>query len=680
MNLQTLIRSSAIIYADEFNQKTTITIRRKFVESVFMNNDNKPLNINSLVDEIENSFKLTFSEDEIREIVNKSDEIFEINNLNMTISLTQKRYGVLNRKELFQIDQCIHEYIPTSSYVINEKQMNEIIMKYLYHLLNTNIQLYTHILKSNSTNLNNAVPVVSKQFSKIEVCVINEFLLWDNKKKNELIFKLVSFCIEYSLVANNSNDSMFLNALKNKQFYLDNNVLYRAIGIDGEIRKKITDIFLQRCFNNGQKLFISKFSKAEFLETIDFHIRQLQRVPFGKINPNLFRQCNCNDGFYEFYHSWRKNRLTYGFVTFKAYLLSIYDSLLKKYKIEEDYKIPFDKNDPIIDKYKDEIAGIKNEGHDESHKIDAQNLYLIEKKRGNNDINIKDTKFYLITTDRKLKQWDEYHSERQPLTLLPSHWMGLLIKYVSRTSDDFASFVSFLRLPHHDALLDEFEIQNIVAGISEYTEDFKTQEIIMQRMIECKFENIVCGQRESSSILNNAKRFTKNFLEEEYKKQLSDKDSEKVDLETAHSKFLETKQNEYEEEINKIKQQQKNEKTENIIREIESINKRKENALPRIKKKSDDEKVKFIIGFTLYYIALIIATCKIGWNIMEPITYFLGFGGTVSLYVYFCIKGNNFDFRKYFSNRRKQIETEIYAEYDINIDELNELEEELRLL
>lgn len=120
---------------------------------------------------------------------------------------------------------------------------------------------------------------------------------------------------------------MFLKALRNKHFYLDNNVIYRALGIDGELRKKRTEIFLQKCIDNGQELFISAFSKAEFSKTIDYHINQLRKVPFGKINPKLFRQCHCNEGFYEFYHSWGTNRLTYGFDVFKAHLLSLYNSI-----------------------------------------------------------------------------------------------------------------------------------------------------------------------------------------------------------------------------------------------------------------------------------------------------------------------------------------------------------------
>ena len=673
MEIKTLIRTSAIIYADEVNSKTTNTIKRKFVESIFVLNDNKPLSIDSLINDIENFFKLAFSDKEIQDIVNNED-IFEFNQVKKEISLNRKRYETLKQKKISQIEDCINEFVNNFSNIDNKQQVLDILMKYLYHLMNTNIKLYSYILKSNHEALKN-ISVDSKQFDENEIRVINEFLTWNNSEKNKLLFKLVSFCIEYSLVANNSSDEMFLNALRNKHFYLDNNVIYRALGINGEIRKKRTDNFLKKCIDTGQKLYISAFSKNEFSETIDYHINQLKNVPFGKINPELFRQCNCNEGFYEFYHEWRKGRLTYGFDSFKAHLLSLYDNFLKKYKIEEDNKIPFEKNDPIIDIYKEEIAKFKYNGYEISNKIDAQNAYLIEKKRDNNNINIKDTKYYLITTDQKLKLWDEKHSQKQPLTLLPSHWMGLLIKYVSRTSDDFASFVSFLRLPNHDALLEEDEIQNIVAGISEITEDFNSQEFIMERMIETKFESVINGQKDVVAITSKAKQFSKNVLEQKYQEEISKKDSEKNDLECRHKTLLDSKQNEFEQKLKEKDFENKRDKMEETKNQIESFSKRKVNADTEIKKQIDHKKALIIICVVSYYIVLIVVTLKVGWSTMEPITYFLGLGGSVGLYVFFVAKGHSFDLRKYFDDSKSEIQTKIYSKYDISINDLKELEE-----
>jgi hypothetical protein len=178
MEIQTLIRTSAIIYADEINTKTTNTIRRKFVESVFVFNDNKPLNTDALIYDIENKFKLTFSEKEIRGIVNDSD-VFDVNQVKNEISLTRKRYDTLKQKELFQVRNCIKEYVQTSSIIDNEQEANDIVMKYLYYLMNTNMQLYSYILKSNSEALDN-ISIDIKQFTENEICMINEFLAWNN--------------------------------------------------------------------------------------------------------------------------------------------------------------------------------------------------------------------------------------------------------------------------------------------------------------------------------------------------------------------------------------------------------------------------------------------------------------------------------------------------------------------
>lgn len=318
---------------------------------------------------------------------------------------------------------------------------------------------------------------------------------------------------------------------------------------------------------------------------------------------------------------------------------------------------------------------MKYDGYDGSHKIDAQNVYLIEKNRESNDINIKDTKYYLITTDQKLKQWDEEHSQRQPLTLLPSHWMGLLIKYVSRTSDDFASFVSFLRLPHHEALLEENEIQSIVAGISEITEDFKTQEFVMQRMIESKFENIINGQKDTTTITSNAKQFSKDVLEEKYKAELLKKDSERMDLESGHKVELESNNNVFEQKLKKQTTTTKQKNLEDANKQIASINKRKISADLEIKKKYDFVKIVWAVIILVVFIILFILAIKY-WNTIEPLVFIGGFVATFVIpYIIFAVKGNSFNFHKYFDNRKNEIEKAIYAKYDINIIYMTELEE-----
>ena len=609
MDIKTIIRTSAIIYADETNTISTKTIQRKFIEAVFIDNENKALVISDLITEIERKFNLSFSIDETTLIINKADiEFFDIqhngrNIENSVIKLSSKRYQHLKNKEITNdFEKFTKEFSEKcDDCTLTDDQIKDILFKYLYELLNTNIQLYSNILKP--INQQHSFTIDSTKFSDNEIWIINEFLSWNNPEKNKALFKLVSYCIEYALVANHSSgDNTYLASLRNKLFYLDNNIIYRAIGINGDSRKQRTTVFLKKCIESGQKLTISKYSKKEFVDTIDYHINQLKKLPFGRINSKLFSRYCISPSFYEFYHNWRNGRITYGFDSFHAFVLGEYDSLLKLYKVEEDYKIPYDENSTeIIDgieKYKNEIQAIKGYGYEESHRFDAQNCFLIEKKRSDNNKNIQDTKYYLITTDQKLKKWDDGHSKDQTLTLLPSHWMGLLLKYYSRTDDDFKSFVSFLRLKQHDSLIDEHNLQIILSGISEITEDFKRQDTVMERMVERKFSGIV-DLKNPTKTREEAKKFAKEVIEEELNNtklthqdeliDISDKyESEKQQIHLENKKIIEELLEE--ERINKQR-----EKYDTVCREIKRIVKLKENAEERA---DEDYKTgKFKISF-----------------------------------------------------------------------------------
>ena len=125
--------------------------------------------------------------------------------------------------------------------------------------------------------------------------------------------------------------------------------------------------------------------------------------------------------------------------------------------------------------------------------VDARNMHWIECIRNGNNIDVASTKYYFVTSDQKLQSWDRIHSVNQPLTLLPSQWMGLILKYVSRSSDDYKSFISFMNLPKDNSVILEDELQSVMAGISEMTEEFSKQESIIESMVEIKFGDILKG-------------------------------------------------------------------------------------------------------------------------------------------------------------------------------------------
>lgn len=366
MDISTSIRTAAVIYADEPNAKT-ISIKRKFIEAVFVTNENAELTLSELANKIYEIFDLSFTEEELNSIIaNETDKYFLVLNAknieNKKISLHQNRYVHLCNKETDNdITRHINEYLQQHPQIsVQSIAIQDLLNRYFYELLNTNISAYSQLLNPRK-GAETTIKVESKNFTPDEIDVINDFLNWDNVEKNKAIFKLLSYALEYALVSNNAKDNVYLSSLRTKVFYLDTNLLYRALGINGVTRKKRTMVFLKKCQESGQKLIVSVYTKKEFEDSIDFHINQLKSFHFGRINPAIFNRYCYGDSIYQYYHEWRKGRITYGFDIFKAHLMSEYKKVLKSFSIEENYKTPFDSDiyDKKIEQYKDEIAQIK---------------------------------------------------------------------------------------------------------------------------------------------------------------------------------------------------------------------------------------------------------------------------------------------------------------------------------
>ena len=628
------------------------------------------LTIEELLQEIEKCFLLHFEEDEIIKIVNQSDEFFEYNEITTHLNLTKKRMITLQNKETSKIDDVISRFIKEHS-EFSDLDVLTIIHKFLYELLNSNIDTYSYIVSPKKQTTKPRL-INPNLFPEKAGDMINSFIAWKDEIKNKEIYKLVSFSIEYALVTNNSDGQVYTEALKTKNFYLDSNIIYRAIGTDGDYRKQRVLYFLDKCKANGQSFYISRYTKEEFNESIDQHIKELSRIPFGSINPEVFKIANCDSDFYSFYHTWRQGKQTKSLSLFKAFILSEYDNLIKKYGIVEDYSLPFDENNPKIKKqivnYSNEINVIKRDSGFNSN-IDAKNVLLIETRRKANNIGFQDTKYYLLSSDQKLREWDNKHSINQPLLMIPSQWMGLLLKYVSRTSDDFASFLSFLRFPKQESVLSPEELEDVVAGISEMTENFKTQATIMEHLVSDKFSKIISGDK--CELRENAIQFTRNFLEEMYIGELIEKDKTNEEL-TRNLKLN------YEKQLTENKKQSIEIKKDNLSRIHKLL---LDNSIKADRKIEKSRKIRlgvFISISFLFYLTQFILFIKLGWDKIEPITYFLGIPYPFVSYIVLAISGKDFNPFKVF--QIDFIRNQVYKKEGIEISEIKDIETELEIL
>ena len=554
--------------------------------------------------------------------------------------------------------------------------------------MNSNIAIYSQFIGKNTSP--KPLQCDHVQFTEDEIDEINNFIKWDNEEKNKALFKLVNYCIEYAIVVNNSSEDVLSKSLKNKYFFLDNAIIYRALGINGESRKKRTLSFLKKCKESGQKFVISKITREEFKSTIDYHLSLLNHTtPFGRISPKAFKRYSNGDGFYQFYHEWRNGRLNYGFDMFKTYILNQYKELVKNFDIEEDFKVPFDeKNIPqTINTYKDEIQAIKRTHRDAPHMMDAKNMYWIECIRQNNNYDLVSTKYYFVTSDQKLQAWDNKHSTNQPLTLLPSQWMALIIKYVSRTLDDYKSFISFMNLPKDSSAISDDELQSILAGISEMTEEFSTQENIIESMVETKCEDILKG-----NIRENAKAFAKDKLEKDFEQkllknnqtlqdQIRQKEKEKEDIKKYHESILAQFKEDSRKQYELLEKERKSDKLLSINKEIGSLENRKRNADARAMKKLNRKKFIFIAIILVPILIWIYLVYRIDWNIMEKATYFPPVIWFMLSFIYAMIYGKSFNPIKYFYVLYEELTIKEYLDFeysDQDYEEFIKMRDELK--
>ena len=681
------MRTAAMIYAEDQSIQTVKTVRRRFVDAVLVNADNTPHTVEQIITSLQKDYEIVVQEKEIIGFLDDEryyEKVLGKTKREDTYNLPNKRFERLKEKTENSIDDAIEEF-STQKPNVAPDELRDLLHKYLYSLLNTNISAYTQLLERKGKQVS---PVIdSSTFNDDEIETINCFISWDNPNKNKALFELVNYCIEYATAINSIDPQDVVDALKNKKLYLDNALIYRALGINGGFRKERVMNLLQRCADSGQQLIISSVTRKEFFETIDYHIGHLRgSTPYGNINPSLFRRYTGGYSLYQYYHEWRRTKNVYGFDLFSLHIKNEYDALLQKFRITEDFKQQYSdiKDGERIEQYAEEIKQYKRTKNDSLHINDAKNMIWVELARNNCDNNVRDTKFYFVTSDRRLQEWDLHHSKNQPITMLPSQWLALLLKYFSQSNDDYKSFVSFLTMPNEKAEVTPDELQDILAGISEITEDFQKQNDIVSQLLESN------NSRELRNHVE-AQKFAQSCLETQLKEKLEAAEKEnqkKLETQQAISQELLSKQKEeFEKMLDTIRQERQKDKLERLKEKkglCESQLKDKENILQQINSIADRKKNNLKALIVFIYIAYIIGISfliyRIGWEDMEPITYITGMVMVAIPFICSLVMNRSLDCRTVISEFRDRCYKKQCIKYDFFDSEISDLKETIESL
>lgn len=481
----------------------------KLVSMVLYDADISGLTVDDIRKELILKYDLEFTNDEIiRAIKKKHSEIISTNKTTQIIRQGKKfteteLYYTLNVKVISKFKSneesnnlriIIEKYKNYNPQINkNNTEIEDLLMKFLYYTFNTNKDTLMLFLKGK----NISIPSDGiYEYSEEDKVFLNDFLNWDNKEKNELIFLTASYCVDYCMLTIKKDFSSYKDIFKGKSFYLDSNVIFRLAGINNEERRIVTSSFINKCIDQGIIIKYTNFTYEEIRETIRKNVMGIKELTGSKRlvsikNWKSFTSPYANLDFIKLYDNWTRLPGTQynDFNSFEKYLIKIINDILRSFK-----KVNFITYETInqdFTAYCNSLHDYKNKKGARcnvvSVKTDVNNyLYLFDlrnKARGGTFVDLAD---YFISTDSNLCEWGkEILPSSIPIAVLPSVWHSLILKFKGRTGDDYKAFSLFLNLRYR-ITDDDFDKRkpDILSLVQSLDEPVNLKDMILDNITE----------------------------------------------------------------------------------------------------------------------------------------------------------------------------------------------------
>ena len=508
-----VFRLAAIIYGRSAKGVSLGKSYQKVIDDALFCCGKASISLTDLIVYIKTNYGFLYTPKEITDLVNgrDSEEKYHTFNENeeliisLTVEYKTKLTLICQEKTLYDY---IDEYFAIEGNTYT--QGKDLILRFLYDMFTSNLEGYKLILQEQYS-----AATANANFSDEEKTVINGFLNWPNDGKNKAVFDLAGYALEYCMMTNRKNTSLNTQNLKNKSFYIDTNILYRAIGLNGDGLKTRAHLFLSKFKEVGEKLVLSQSTYVEFTDSVDYYIGKIDKSQRPRLNTNVLKEFLDEDSVYLFYCKWRVGRVDRDASYFKDWIMSEFNSLCDRYEIEREVKYPYDREarKKELDEMSSSIYSYDNDKPATSALYDAENILWVEEKRKGSGDDIYQAKAFLLSSDNSLRRWDyQRNSNRVPIVMSPGQWLGIILHYVERTFDDYKSFVSFLTLNIRREVLPIEKLSLIIIGISQTTSDIETQQHLVRNFIERKtFDDV--DSMSDEELKKDAEDFAKTELE-----------------------------------------------------------------------------------------------------------------------------------------------------------------------
>lgn len=511
----------------------------KVISMVIYDSSDNKRSLDEIRKLIASKYELEFTNDEIKHAIRaKNSGIIEVEEIKQVVKNGMKfkereSYYSLDAKTMVKFksndenkkfDKIINDFGKQSQYSeIDYGTFKELLMRFLYNTFNTNKDTILLFLKGESIEVSEKN---GNDYSEEEKALLNEFLNWDNKEKNEIIFLTASYCVEYCMLTVKKDFSSYKDIFRGKSFYLDSNVIFRLAGINNEERKIVTSSFIDKCVGQGITIKYTNFTYEEIKETVRKNVNAIKELACGKRlvsvrNWQRYTSPFTNLDFIRLYEGWvkRPGTIYNDYSAFQKYIMKNIDDILRSFK--KVNFISYKTTESNFSSYCDNLYNFKSNKrakcNNVSVEIDVNNyLYVFKlrsKAKGGTFVDIAD---YFISTDANLCEWGKKILPSSiPVAVLPSVWHSLILKFKGRTDNDYKAFSLFLNLRYR-VTEDEFDKRKpqILALVQNLDEPADLKDMMLDDIAEklsgeyneISDINIIVEESKKSAIKKEAQR------------------------------------------------------------------------------------------------------------------------------------------------------------------------------
>lgn len=474
---------------------------------------------NQIFDFIRNSLGIRINYEKFKKIIaSDSNYSLESSDEDIYIKLNDEAIQKFReRTEKHSIENFIRVFCDEGEYKGFEEKIRNLLLNSLYININSFAISDLRSLISDEIKKSNNDPT--------EIEAFNSFLEWDNDEKNKSIYALFSKSIEFAILTSGRGiSSIDKSIFTNKCYFLDTNIIIRALGVDGPQRQDSTISIIESCRHDGIEFKISKVTYDEIYKNLNGRTKDVEKKTnpqSEKLGLETIDDLPFNNSFETDYLHKRKEGKVSSPSKYRLNLEKEFQKLCDRFDIKTE-PIKGIKQIDLTDLKKYLLKQKKERIGPWAYSIgaalvDAKNILYVRLIRGANNYNYKDIKSFYLTTDTTLNDiMVDMDKNIIAETILPSQLFVIHNSFHKKSDEeDYNDFIKYIKIRRTDFKLPGKEIFNYIEQVQESTTNKDDVVSTLKAYANHRFESRFKESNGSKKSIQTVKEFTKTHLQKE---------------------------------------------------------------------------------------------------------------------------------------------------------------------